>query len=283
MNSDTPEEGTSFVELEGKLWIAVKPTGIPAYDYEFERTFACRHAWRIEQEIVAVARMGAAQDYAVRYCELLAIGIRLVHSPEEYARTSYLPNWYPLIHDLTPKSVWFEQLPSIEEVEVHFRWPVFIKGERQTNRHSRKQCIIESSAHLTQVMSEWKQHPILAWQRVVCREYLPLRQIGAPSGDTLPKSFEFRTFWWRNECVGVGHYWVSETYKPTDTELAAIQQIAGGAARRLNVTFLVVDVAQTQSGDWIVIEVNDGQDSGYAGVNPMLMWRNILEHQHRTT
>ncbi len=279
MNPDTPEPGTSFIELEGKLWLAIKPIGMPVYDFEFERVFACRHAWRIEQEIVAIARMGAAPDYAQRYQDLLQLGVRLVHSPEEYARTSHLPNWYPLIQDFTPKSVWFDELPTIADIEASFTWPVFLKGERQTNRHNRRQSIIENRHHFTQIMAEWRQDPILGWQRVVCREYLPLRQVAVPSAEALPKSFEFRTFWWRNECVGIGRYWVSETYKPTDTELTAIQQSAGEAARRLNVTFLVVDIAQTQSGDWTVIEVNDGQDSGYAGVNPMLMWRNILDHQ----
>lgn len=48
------------------------------------------------------------------------------------------------------------------------------------------------------------------------------------------------------------------------------------AAQRLAVTFLVVDIAQRSNGQWIVIECNDGQESGYAGLSPFSLWKNIL-------
>lgn len=52
---------------------------------------------------------------------------------------------------------------------------------------------------------------------------------------------------------------------------------AGDCVARLGVPFLVVDVAQTEAGRWIVIECNDGQESGYAGVQPRALWRRILD------
>jgi hypothetical protein len=30
-------------------------------------------------------------------------------------------------------------------------------------------------------------------------------------------------------------------------------------------------------GDWIVIELNDGQESGYAGVNRLQLWQKIID------
>jgi hypothetical protein len=52
--------------------------------------------------------------------------------------------------------------------------------------------------------------------------------------------------------------------------------VAGEAARRLAIVFLVVDVAQAADGRWIVIECNDGQESGYAGISPLGIWQNVL-------
>jgi len=43
------------------------------------------------------------------------------------------------------------------------------------------------------------------------------------------------------------------------------------------VPFLVVDVAQTEAGRWVVIECNDGQESGYAGVSPFGLWQKIVD------
>lgn len=274
----------NLIHVEDKLWIAVASTGVPAYDYSFEATFACRGNQGImgngsdAMEITAVARMGATEDYPARYEDLRAQGVTLVHSPDEYRRTSSLPEWYPLIVEFTPKSVWYDGLPTAAEVAEFFEWPVFVKGERQTNRHNRRQCIIDGPDEFESLMCEWKSDPVLSWQRVVCREYIRLRSVSGVTTGSLPKSFEFRTFWWRGNCVGIGRYWVSESYAASAEDQREIKKIAGAVARCINVAFLVVDVAQSQSGEWLVVEINDWQDAGYAGVNPMLMWRAVLDH-----
>lgn len=61
------------------------------------------------------------------------------------------------------------------------------------------------------------------------------------------------------------------------TERRAALAVARQAAEQVAVPFLVVDMAQTVDGRWIVIECNDGQESGYAGIPPNVLWRNILK------
>jgi len=41
--------------------------------------------------------------------------------------------------------------------------------------------------------------------------------------------------------------------------------------------FLVVDIAQAQDGRWLVIECNDGQESGYGSVLPVALWQRIID------
>jgi hypothetical protein len=43
------------------------------------------------------------------------------------------------------------------------------------------------------------------------------------------------------------------------------------------VPFLVIDIAQRQDGRWVLIECNDGQESGYAGVSPFSLWQHVVE------
>jgi hypothetical protein len=126
-------------------------------------------------------------------------------------------------------------------------------------------------------MDAWEADDILRWQQVVCREYVNLRLVGEQSATTRPRAFEFRSFWWGGECVGIGPYWIDERYEMTPAERTAALAVAGEAARRVGVTLLVVDVAQTAAGEWIVIECNDGQDAGHAGVAPLAMWGRIVE------
>jgi ATP-grasp domain, R2K clade family 3 len=43
-------------------------------------------------------------------------------------------------------------------------------------------------------------------------------------------------------------------------------------------SFFTIDVAQTIAGEWIVIECNDGQESGYAAISPFALWQNLIDY-----
>ena len=274
--ADEPRPNLALIE--NVLWVVTLPTGLPAYDFRFEDFFATRHPVHLHSPVRAVARMGAATDYDRRYDDLRAQGIELVHSPPEYRRTSLLPEWYPLIQDLTPRSAWWlDRPPSLAEITDRFRWPVFVKGVRQTSRHQRSLSILEGPADFERAMELWQADPILWWQGVVVREYVPLRAVGVNSNVAIPQSFEFRTFWWKKRCVGAGRYWTAADYRMTAAEEREALAVAGEAARRVDVTFPVIDIAQSADGRWVVIEFNDGQDSGHAGVAPMPLWRRVLQ------
>lgn len=46
--------------------------------------------------------------------------------------------------------------------------------------------------------------------------------------------------------------------------------------RPIDLPFVAIDVAQTIAGEWIVIECNDAQESGYGAVSPFGLWQNII-------
>jgi hypothetical protein len=61
--------------------------------------------------------------------------------------------------------------------------------------------------------------------------------------------------------------------------LNKVTELAITVAKRLNVTFPCSNIAKIEEGKWIVIEVNDAQESGYAGVSPVYMWQKIIEKE----
>lgn len=271
-----------IVLLEDTVWIATCPIDAPRYDFSFHTYFACRHRSYRSERITAVGRFGVTDDYAELGRQLAEIGVDLVHSTEQHALASELTEWYPLLADLTPRSVWFEEPPSVAEIEEHFTWPIFLKGSRQTSRHQAALSILRSPDEYLAAMEVYRRNPVLYRQAVVCRELVPLRPVAAPPSALIPPSFEFRTFWWRGECVGAGPYWAAvASYGWTEQEERAALEVAGEAARRLDVPFLVVDVAQTGDGEWIVIEVNDGQESSYGGIAPMPLWQKVIDAERR--
>ena len=270
-------KGIDFFELENRIWIAEKKCNIPAYDFQFSPLFqVARPHHQTTQTLVA--RLGALDDNAQTYDSLQAIGFQLVNSPEQHYLASELAHWYPKIREFTPRSLVFEQIPTVHQILEHFELPVFIKGNRQTAKHNPRLAIANTLADLHFILEAYQQDAILHWQKLVCREFVPLQKLNYPSENTVPISFEFRTFWWRTQLAGVGAYWSHLiNYDWTTAQQQEAIALASKAAQRLKVPFLVIDVALTAQGKWIIIECNDGQESGYAGVHAARLWRTILE------
>lgn len=173
----------------------------------------------------------------------------------------------------------------MEEILQNFSFPIFIKGNRQTNRHKKSQCIIEDKAAYERLRTEWSSDSILSWQRVAVREYVPLKTIDSTTyPDMVPISYEFRFFYFEGKCVAYGPYWyMGNHYSLDEREFAEVLKLTDWAAEKLAVTFPSIDVAKTASGEWIIIEVNDAQESGFVGINPITLWNNTIEAaQNRT-
>ena len=259
--------------LENTLALVCKPTDIPVYDFDFRRFFACSSR---TAGLPGVARVGAIDNYANFYQQCLERDVQLVNSPEQQRLTSRLPEWYPRLEGKTPRSRWYETFPSAKEVEAGFAWPVFLKGARQTSRHGGL-SIVDSPKAFAESLVAFQADPILHWQELVVREFVPLRPVGQAVAGKLPPSFEFRTFWWFGKLVGAGPYWGAFDYRWNEGEKAAALRLGAWAAQQVGCPFMVIDLAMTASGDWIVIECNDAMESGYAGVSPLGLWQSILD------
>lgn len=269
--------GDDLFLLEDAIWLWTRPVGVPVYDFAFDQLFACRRPYERPAQVEAVARVGALDSYETAHAELLAEGVRLVHDPAQYLRATRLPLWYPLIEDLTPRSLWFSGPPDPKDIEAELGWPIFMKGARQTSRHRRKLSIIAGPDELARALEDYAQDPILGWQDIVCRKLVSLRPVEDPDPERIPSSYEFRTFWWRGELAGCGRYWFEGIpYDLAPDERGPALSLAQEVARRVDVPFLVVDIAQQVDGAWVVIECNDGQESGYAGVSPFALWQEVV-------
>lgn len=266
----------NILRIENKLIVISEPVGLSVYDFAFDLHFPCRHPQHFDQVESCVLRVGAVQDYAAEFADRLSRGLRLINSPEEHRRASELEGWYPLIGEMTPRTRIFAELPTAEEIERDFTWPIFLKGSRQTSKHNPDLSVIESREHYERAAQQYRSDTILSWQKPVVREFVPLAPVvGSVPGKVRP-SVEYRSFWWFGECVGWGCYWYQVTpYESADIEFGLA--VARQAAQCLNVPFLVVDIAKTIDGRWIVIECNDAQEAGYAGISPHMLWRRVLE------
>ena len=75
-----------------------------------------------------------------------------------------------------------------------------------------------------------------------------------------------------------GPYWyMGGNYSLSENELHDVLKLTDWAAQKLGVIFPAIDVAKTAAGEWIIIEVNDAQESGFVGVNPLVLWNNTID------
>ena len=263
--------------LEEVLWISESKINSPNYDFDFDKFFVCRRPLYRNEKIVSVGRFGVIFPYNKIHDELISDGIQLIHTPEENLKASDLTHWYPLIKGFTPRSIWFDKPPSFSEIENNFELPVFVKGSRQTNRHNKKLSIVKTKKDFEQVSLSFTQDPILHWQKFVVRVFVDLRKVKGKRTEKITPSFEFRTFWWKGNLVGSGKYWRGlANYNWTREEKVAGISLAEKAVKKLNLPFITVDIAQKPNGEWIIIEINDGQESGYTSVSPIGLWQNII-------
>jgi len=259
------------------LSVFTLPTGSAAYDFDIRRYLPVRSIQSFESVGPALLRIGAIRDYRALEAQASELGASLLQSAEQNRTVAELSGWYPILQDLTPRSVWYEELPTAERVEQDLGWPVFVKGERQTNRHRISTSLARSRDEFERILGVWKDDEILHWQRMACREWVELQPVGKAVGDAVQPSAEIRCFFFQGQLVGSGVYWAKESWRPTTRQQADALRVAELAAERLSVPFVAVDVALTVDQRWIVIECNDAQESGYAGVAPMPMWQRIIE------
>ena len=268
-----------FFRIESSIWLAEKKTNVSAYDFQFEPIFKTERP-RTTQLVNTIGRIGAIKDYRKLFDCLIEYGFKLVNTPKQHILSSELESWYPLIQELTPKSIIYEKFPTLEQLYQDFKFPIFIKGNRQTSKHNPELSIARDETDFIRIANSYQKDSILHWQKVVCRELISLKTLNHQAHGKVPISFEFRTFWWNSILVGAGHYWSQYLeYSWTDEQYSDAIAIANKAANKLNIPFLVIDLALTADNQWIIIECNDGQESGYCGVNPLKMWQKIIEEE----
>jgi hypothetical protein len=275
--SNSKEILRTLIEINGAVCVAYQKTNVDIYDFDFRQYFETKPVIT-NTTLPVILRMGAISAYKSLSDELMQFGLCLINSNSQHETASLLPHWYPKIKEYTARSVWYDTLPTAATILKDFSFPVFLKGERQTNRHNKSMSIANNLADLENILHYWKQDNVLGWQRLICREFVNLEKIAEPVGDKIQPSKEFRIFLWKNRTVGIGHYWTEfEKVELTVSEKTHITRLAEEISTIVAVPFLVVDVAKKADGEWIVIELNDGQESGYAGVNKLQLWQKIID------
>lgn len=205
-----------------------------------------------------------AEQYAGLELALRAKGYEPVTGAEDYAACHELPGWYELVEDLTARSRWIAHGPPYTEEELRalltgWAGAVVVKDYVKSEKHAWKEaCFIPDPADFaaaSRVIAKFIELRGEAFEGgLVLRAFLPLKRTGVHPQSGMPLSEEVRTFWTSDRLVAAGDYW-------GDAALVEVPAVVREAAARVKRPFFTVDGARKEDGEWVVMEVGDGQVS----------------------
>ena len=207
--------------------------------------------------------------YAQLFERLLDKNIELINSPSEYTHCHHLPNSYEHIKSLTPKSTCSKpKMPLGDNIifaltEEFENSPIIVKDYVKSEKHNwNDACFIPDASNkqrLLEVVHQFLQLRGSALNEgLVFREFIELEFLTEHSKSGMPLTKEFRIFFTKKEIACVFNYWDEGEYGEEKPELKTFSQIA----QTIQSNFFTMDIAQTKNGDWIIMELGDGQVAG---------------------
>ena len=211
-------------------------------------------------------------------CEDLALsGSKLINSYSQHRYLADMGNWYRDLQGITFDTwVRFEDVPSNA-------WPCVLKGETNSKKWQwTTHMFAKSAVAARDVEKRLQEDGLLCDQTVYFRRYVPLEKV-CESVLTAgpPITREFRFFVCDGQVLTGGFYWSGflpeDMPEPDPSEVP--QSFLKEVIERVgaNARFYVIDVAKTASGQWIVVELNDGQMSGLSSNKPKDLYRRLKE------
>jgi hypothetical protein len=272
-------------------WMHCEQIGAPVvlfragYDDPSEAQVISRHfpivtnRAAVPRSSLVIGRYSVLPFYKELCADLEAVGSMLINGYREHRYLADLGNWYRDLQGLTP-----ETWNHIDAVPAD-AWPCVLKGATNSKKFEwdTKMYAKDRAAGLA-VQERLQQDGLIGDQSIYIRRFVPLRQVKVENiGSGPPIAREFRFFVCDGQVLCSAFYWsvfdADELDEPYPSAGEVPKEFMQQVIERIgaNARFYVVDVAQTEAGDWIVIELNDGQMSGLSDNDPTELYGKLRQ------
>lgn len=214
--------------------------------------------------------------YREFYQALMARGYLLVSTPEQYAEVTYFPNYYPKIREMSPEAVW------TDTADPYLAWcqsrklgegPFVLKDHIKSAKHRwHEACFVPKGAgreHFESIAQALKNEQGKSFNRgFVVKSYVPLRSRGQSSRE-YPMCEEYRLYFWNGKLLISSHY---HNQAANRVDWTPFEDLAG----RFSSAFFTMDVAQTDTGNWVIVDMGAGECSSLPPSLPATVFYNCL-------
>ena len=208
------------------------------------------------------------EEYEFLYSSLLQRSIALITTPKQYVHCHWLPNSYSKIRDVTPRTVWvpkpycFDEAAIITAIQQFDGKSLIVKDYVKSQKHYwNDACFIPDSSNHDRVLRVTQRFLELQDDHLqgglVFREFVELQSAGNHPKSGMPLALEYRSFVFSSHIISVSPYWDAEYSSEVpsmETFLPVLSQVQN--------PFFSCDVARRKTGEWIIVELGDGQVAG---------------------
>lgn len=246
------------------------------------KEFFCTNRFpEIWEDDIVVGRYSLWPFYKDQQADIRFVGAKLINTYNQYLYIADLGNYVADLAELTPRT-WNSPQDLPEGCSF------VVKGETNSRKSNwLKDMFAKDKAAAIDISNRLSNDGLIGSQKIFFREYIPLLKF-LDGVNGMPVTKEYRFFVAYGKVLCGGFYWqnyiddipvqVNHNEVPEDFLQKVIKRVGNQS------NFYVIDVARTKSGEWIVIELNEGQQAGLSAINPHDLYRNLamaikLEHK----
>lgn len=222
---------------------------------------------------LVIGRYSLLPFYADQAKDIDYVGASLINDYNQHRYIADLGNYIVDLERLTPRT--WRNIEDIPETG-----PFVLKGETNSRKsHWLRDMFAKNKTEAIAIHNRLADDGLLSSQKIFIRQYVPLvKYMDGVNG--MPVTKEFRFFVAYGEVLCGDYYWQNYIddigIKPDANEVPRtfLQNVIDRVGNQSN--FYTIDVGQTLTGEWIVIELNDGQQSGLSCNKPAHLYENLL-------
>lgn len=228
----------------------------------------------IENDSLVICRYSALPFYKELEFDIKNLNSRLINS---YDQHNYIAN-FNYYYDIIPYTfkTYFNPYELPENTEFIVKGKVNSKKNRW-NTH----MYAKDKATAINIGCELLHDSVIGAQDIIYREFDTNLKIIDYSIHNMPLPYEWRLFYYKDIHLSSAFYWINIDDEKITFDPYTIpkdgREFSDMIAKIIspNVTFFSIDIAQKNDGSWVVIEINDGQQSGLSFNSPDILYSNL--------
>jgi len=224
---------------------------------------------------LVIPRYSALPENRELCLDIVELGAVPINTYRQHCYVADVRNWYYDLADITPRT-WF----ALDQIPAN-GGPFILKGATNSRKFLWDSHMFAKDKRAAgEVFMRLAQDSHIGVQPIYVRQYVPLHNL-TTGLNGLPVSEEYRFMVLDGQVVASGFYWTSHvdeldrTYSSDAVPLEFIQKVIDRVSRHIR--FWVFDVARTAGGGWMVIELNDGAQSGLSEIDPRAFYERLAK------